>query len=72
MSIARSGSLRPRMKGGQVLHGEARLLIRDVLLRHPDVQLAEDEGGSFRDLNQRAAQFFKLIEAHWIEPRREP
>ena len=58
-------------EGGQVLHGEARLLIREVLLRHPDVQLAEDEGGSFRDLNQRAAQFFnKLIEAHWIEPRR--
>jgi hypothetical protein len=58
-------------EGDQVLHGEARLLIREVLLRHPDVQLAEDEGGSFRDLNQRAAQFFnKLIEAHWIEPRR--
>ena len=52
------------------MHGEARLLIREVLLRH-HVQLAEDEGGSFRDLNQRAAQFFnKLIEAHWIEPRR--
>ena len=45
-------------EGGQVLHGEARLLIREVLLRHPDIQLAEDEGGSFRDLNKRAAQFF--------------
>ena len=57
--------------GGQVAHAEARLLIRDVLIRHPNVQLDEDEGGQFRDLNQRAAQFFnKLIEAHWLEPRR--
>ena len=57
--------------GGQVAHAEARLLIRDVLIRHPDVQLDEDEGGQFRDQNQRAAQFFnKLIEAHWLEPRR--
>lgn len=57
--------------GGQVVHGDARILIREVLLRHPDVQLEEDEGGHFRDLNQRAAQFFnKLIEAHWIDPRR--
>lgn len=57
--------------GGQVAHAEARVLIREVLVRHPDVQLDEDEGGSFRDLNQRAAQFFnKLIEAHWLEPRR--
>ena len=58
-------------EGGQIAHGEARVLIREVLARHPDVQLDEDEGGGFRDLNQRAAQFFnKLIEAHWIEPRR--
>ena len=58
-------------EGGQVAHSEARVLIREVLARHPDVQLDEDEGGNFRDLNQRAAQFFnKLIEAHWLEPRR--
>lgn len=57
--------------GGQVAHTEARLLIREVLVRHPDVQLDEDEGGQFRDLNQRAAQFFnKLIEARWLQPRR--
>jgi hypothetical protein len=57
--------------GGQVPHDEARLLIREVLAQHPDIQLDEDEGGQFRDLNQRAAQFFnKLLEAHWIEPRR--
>jgi hypothetical protein len=57
--------------GGQVAHTEARLLIREVLLSHPDLQLDEDEGGQFRDLNQRAAQFFnKLIEAHWLEARR--
>lgn len=58
-------------EGGQIPHAEARTLIRDVLLQHPDVQLDEDEGGQFRDLNQRASQFFnKLIEVHWLEPRR--
>ena len=58
-------------EGGQIPHAEARVLIRDVLLQHPDVELGEDEGGQFRDLNQRASQFFnKLIEVHWLEPRR--
>jgi len=57
--------------GGQVPHDEARALIREVLVQHPDVELEEDEGGQFRDLNQRAGQFFnKLLEVHWIEPRR--
>jgi hypothetical protein len=58
-------------EGGQLEHAEARRLIRDVLAAHPDVQLEEDEGGQFRDLSQRAAQFFnKLIEANWLSPRR--
>jgi hypothetical protein len=58
-------------EGGQIPHAEARVLIREVLLQHPDVELDEDEGGQFRDLNQRASQFFnKLIEVHWLEPRR--
>lgn len=58
-------------ESGQLPHDEARLLIRDVLAEHPDVQLGEDEGGQFRDLQQRAAQFFnKLLEVHWLEPRR--
>ena len=58
-------------EGGQVAHAEARQVIREVLTNHPDVQLDDDEGGQLRDLNQRAAQFFnKLIEAHWLEPRR--
>lgn len=58
-------------EGGQVAHVDARQLIREVLANHPEVQLDEDEGGQLRDLNQRAAQFFnKLIEAHWLEPRR--
>ncbi len=57
--------------GGQIPHDEARVLIGDVLLRHPDIQLDEDEGGHFRDLGQRAGQFFnRLLEARWIEPRR--
>ena len=58
-------------ESGQVPHDEARLLIREVLALHPDVQLDVDEGGQFRDLQQRAAQFFnKLLEVHWLEPRR--
>ncbi|MSU61468.1 MAG: hypothetical protein EXS31_03580 [Pedosphaera sp.] len=58
-------------EGGQLRHDEARVLIREVLARHPDVQLEEDEGGLFRDLNQRAGQFFnKLLESHWIAARR--
>jgi hypothetical protein len=58
-------------EGGQIPHDEARALIRQVLAQHPNVQLDEDEGGQFRDLNQRASQFFnKLIEVHWLEPRR--
>jgi len=58
-------------EGGQIPHAEARALIREVLSQHPNVELDEDEGGQFRDLNQRASQFFnKLIEVHWLEPRR--
>ena len=56
---------------GQVPHDEARQLIREVLLRHPNIQLEEDEGGQFRDLHQRAAQFFnQLLQVHWLEQRR--
>lgn len=58
-------------EGGQLPHEEARMLIREVLVQHPNIQLDEDEGGQFRDLNLRAAQFFKkLLEVHWIQPRR--
>lgn len=58
-------------EGGQVEFAEARALISEVLIRHPEVQLEEDEGGQFRDLAQRAGQFLnKLLEAHWIEHRR--
>jgi hypothetical protein len=58
-------------EGGQIPHDEARGLIREVLQEHPNIELDEDEGGQFRDLNQRASQFFnKLIEVHWLEPRR--
>lgn len=58
-------------EGGQVAHNEARVIVREVLTRHIDIPLDDDEGGQFRDLNQRAGQFFnKLLEAHWLEPRR--
>ncbi len=56
---------------GQVPYDEARQLIRDVLARHPGIQLEADEGGQFRDLHQRAAQFFnQLLQVHWLEQRR--
>ena len=56
---------------GQVPYDEARQLIREVLARHPSIQLDEDEGGQFRDLQQRAGQFFnQLLEVHWLEQRR--
>lgn len=58
-------------ESGQILHAEARKLIRDVLAEHPNLLLEEDEGGQLRDLQQRAAQFFnKLLEVHWLEQRR--
>ncbi len=58
-------------ESGQLPHDEARLLIRDVIAGHSDVQLEADEGGQFRDLQQRAGQFFnKLLEIHWLESRR--
>jgi hypothetical protein len=58
-------------ESGQLPHDEARLLIRDVLAEHPQVVLEEDEGGQFRDLQQRAGQFFnKLLEVHWLKARR--
>lgn len=57
--------------GGQVGHADARVVIREVLAWHPDIRLEEDEGGQFRDLNQRAGQFFnKLLEARWLVARR--
>lgn len=58
-------------EGGQVPYDDARLLIREVLARHPDVVLDDDEGGGFRDLGQRAGQFFnQLLHVRWLEPRR--
>lgn len=33
-------------EGGQLPHDDARLLIREALARHPDIQLDEDEGAS--------------------------
>ncbi len=58
-------------EGGQIDYSDARSLIREVLLEHPDLQLEEDEGGGFKDLYQRAGHFFnRLIESHWIQERR--
>jgi hypothetical protein len=58
-------------EGGQISHDDARALVREVLARHPNVQLDEDEGGQFRDLSQRAGQFSnKLLESHWLVSRR--
>ncbi|HEY5892354.1 MAG TPA: Wadjet anti-phage system protein JetA family protein [Chthoniobacterales bacterium] len=57
-------------ESGQIGFADARLIIREVLMEHPDVQLDADEGGQLRDFSQRAGQFFnKLLEARWIESR---
>ena len=58
-------------EGGQIAHDDARGLIREILVAHPDAPLDEDEGGRLVDANQRAGQFFnKLLEAGWIQDRR--
>src|SRR6266516_885096 len=55
-------------EGGQLSHSDAISLIRDALVAHPSVELAEDEGGHFADLRQRAGQIFnRLLEARWLE-----
>lgn len=57
-------------EGGQLTHGDALSLIRDVLFLHPRAQLAEDEGGAFGDARQKAGQVFnKLLEAGWLQER---
>ena len=58
-------------EGGQVHYDDARVIVREVLARHPEAQLEDDEGGQFREIALRAGQFFnRLLEAHWIELRR--
>ncbi|MCH6255587.1 DUF5716 family protein [Puniceicoccaceae bacterium K14] len=59
------------LETGQLDRSEARILIREVIDRHPNVELGEDEGGLARDPKQKATQLFnKLLEAHWITERR--
>lgn len=59
------------LETGQLDRSEARLLVREVIDRHPYVQFDEDEGGFASDPQQKATQFFnKLLEAHWITERR--
>lgn len=59
------------LETGHLERSEARLLVREVIDRHPDVQFDEDEGGFASDPQQKATQFFnKLLEAHWISERR--
>ncbi|XHR30026.1 MAG: Wadjet anti-phage system protein JetA family protein [Chthoniobacteraceae bacterium] len=58
-------------ESGQLSHGDALVLIREVLSEHPNVQLAEDEGAQITDLRQRAGTLFsRLTEARWVTERR--
>ena len=58
-------------ESGQIDHGDALILLRDVLAEHPSIALAEDEGGSVADPRQRASLILnKLIEARWFTDRR--
>jgi len=53
---------------GSMSHTDVIALIREILLVHPEIQLAEDEGASLRDIRQRAGQIFnRLCEAGWLE-----
>jgi len=56
---------------GQIERNEARMLVREVIERHPDTVLEDDEGGGSTDLSQKATLLFnKLLEAKWIAERR--
>ncbi len=58
-------------EGGQIAHEEALLLIRDVLMDYPRIELDEDEGAYLSDLRQRAGQIFnRMLDAQWLHSRR--
>jgi len=49
------------LDAGQLDRNEARLLVREVIEQHPDIELEEDEGGYSPDLNQKATLFFNNL-----------
>lgn len=56
---------------GELDRNEARALVREVIERHPEIDLADDEGGFTSDPQQKATQFFnRLLDAHWMSERR--
>lgn len=55
-------------EAGRIPHGEALVLIREILTAHPDIVLDDDEGATMRDARQRAGQIFnRLCDARWLE-----
>ena len=53
---------------GRMQLPDARQIIREVLLRHPQVKLDDDEGAQLRDAGQRAGMFLnRLLAAGWLE-----
>ena len=44
--------------GGQMDFSQARQLIREVLINHPDIQLEEDEGGGVPRFEPAGSPFF--------------
>ncbi len=53
---------------GRLPLAEARQVIREVLVSHPQVALEEDEGAQLRDAGQRAGMFMnRLLAAGWLE-----
>lgn len=55
-------------EAGRIPHPDALAVIREVLARHPDIALDDDEGASLRDIRQRAGQIFnRLCDAKWLE-----
>ena len=55
-------------EAGRLPQAEALAILREVLAQHPQVALADDEGGGLQDLRARAAKLFhQMLAAGWVE-----
>lgn len=55
-------------EAGRLPHPEALAILREVLSQHPQVALAEEEGGGLQDIRARAAKLFnQLLQVRWLE-----
>ena len=55
-------------EAGRLPQMEAMAIIREVLSQHPQVALAEDEGGGLQDLRARAGKLFnQFLHVQWLQ-----